>query len=420
METKDQHQIREAVRQKYSSVALASEKTSCCTPSACCCAQPIDFDIQSLKLGYTKEELESVPEGANLGLGCGNPQAIARLKAGEVVLDLGSGAGFDAFLAAAQVGEKGLVIGVDMTPAMLGKARENKQKLNLPQVEFRLGEIEHLPVADQTVDVIISNCVINLSPEKAQVFREAFRVLKPGGRLAISDIVTLGELPQAIRSNMELYTGCVSGASSVDELKAILQQAGFRQIEIREKNGSKELIADWDPDKSFSELVISASIEAVKPASFELSELSLLHEIAQPDWDAAQELLETSRLPVSDLAEAPVRLYGILHEKKLIAVSGLEIYGTEAILRSVAILPAYRSTGLGSALLAATEAKARELDLTDLYLLTTTAEKFFRKHDYLHFERNACSEAIRLSQEFSNICPSTAICLHKYLPTISS
>ena len=180
------------------------------------------------------------------------------------------------------------------------------------------------------------------------------------------------------------------------------------------------MIADWDPDKSFSELVISASIEAVKPASFELSELSALREIAQPDKAAALELLKTSKLPTSDLEEAPVRLFGIFHAGKLIAVSGLEIYGTEAILRSVAIQPAYRSTGLGAALLAATEAKARELQLTDLFLLTTTAEKFFRKHHYMDYERNACSEEIRHSQEFSNICPSTAICLHKYLPTISS
>ncbi len=420
MNTKDQHQIREAVRQKYSSVVLASEKNSCCTPFASCCAQPTDFDVQSLKLGYTKEELESVPTGANLGLGCGNPQAIARLKAGEVVLDLGSGAGFDAFLAAAQVGEKGLVIGVDMTPEMLRKARENKQKLNLPQVDFRLGEIEYLPVADQTVDVIISNCVINLSPDKMQVFQEAFRVLKPGGRLAISDIVTLGELPQSIRSDMELYTGCISGASSVDNLTSMLQQAGFRQIEINEKNGSKELIADWDPNKTFSELVISASIEAVKPASFELSELSAFQELDKSDWAAALELLKISRLPTSDLEAAPVRLYGIFHAEKLTAVSGLEIYGTEAILRSVAIQPAYRSSGLGAALLAATEAKARELQLTDLYLLTITAEKFFRKNNYLTFERSDCSERIRQSDEFSNICPSIAVCLHKYLPTISN
>lgn len=419
MNTKDQHQVREAVRQKYSSVVLASEKNSCCTPYSSCCAQPTDFDIQSLKLGYTKEELESVPEGANLGLGCGNPQAIARLKPGEVVLDLGSGAGFDAFLAAAQVGENGLVIGVDMTPEMLAKARENKQKLNLSQVEFRLGEIEHLPVADQTVDVIISNCVINLSPEKAQVFREAFRVLKPGGRLAISDIVTLGELPQSIRSDMELYTGCVSGASSVDDLKTIIQQAGFRQIEIREKNGSKELIAEWDPNKTFSELVISASIKAVKPVLFELSELSDLKQIAEDDWTEALELLEKADLPTSDLKEAPVTLFGIYHAEKLVAVSGLEVYDTEAILRSVAIHPAYRSNGLGAVLLAATEARAKQLQITDLYLLTTTAEKFFRKQDYQPFDRKACSEKMKQSQEFATICPSTAICLHKQLPTIS-
>jgi len=417
MKTKDQQNIREAVREKYSSVALASEKSSCCGPGSSCCSQPADFDLQSLKLGYTKEELESVPEGANLGLGCGNPQAIARLKEGEVVLDLGSGAGFDAFLAARQVGESGQVIGVDMTPAMLKKARQNQEKLNLPQVDFRLGEIERLPVADQSVDVIISNCVVNLSPEKKQVFLEAFRVLKPGGRLAISDIVTLGELPEAVKSNMELYTGCVSGASTVDELRSILHQAGFIQVDIREKNGSRELISDWDPGKTFSEFVISATIEAVKPAVFQLSDFTGLQQLEQSEWENALEILLEAKLPTEDLHHAPVQLFGLFHGGKLVAVNGLEIYGKQAILRSLAIQKAYRSNGLGAWILAETEAKAMELQLSDLYLLTTTAEKFFKRHGYNEIDRESCPSHIRQSKEFATICPSTAACLHKSLST---
>ncbi|WP_163714763.1 arsenic resistance N-acetyltransferase ArsN2 [Mangrovibacterium lignilyticum] len=416
METKDQHEIRQAVRKKYSSVVMASENASCCSPNSSCCSEPTDFDWQSLKIGYSPEELAAVPEGANLGLGCGNPQAIAKLKAGEIVLDLGSGAGFDAFLAARQVGKTGQVIGVDMTPKMLIKARENQTKLQLTQVDFRLGEIEHLPVADQTVDVIISNCVINLSPEKEQVFREAFRVLKPGGRLAISDIVTLGELPEAIKSDMELYTGCVSGASTVDELKNILHQTGFIQIEIREKVGSRELINEWDRKKTFANLVISASIESIKPIQLQHSELSELQPLKGDELGKASEILKEANLPTTDLTEAPVQLFGLYRKNQLVAVGGLEMYGKSAILRSLAIQKAFRSNGVGSLLLSKIEKKATELQLSDLYLLTTTAEKFFDSHQYKKCHHDSCPKEIQQSQEFASICPSTAICLHKALP----
>ena len=257
--------IRDAVRERYSQIAGSGPiaAKSCCGPD--CCSPQEDFDIQSFKLGYSSEELKQVPEGANLGLGCGNPQAIAALKPGETVVDLGSGAGFDAFLAAKQVGETGQVIGVDMTPAMISKARNNAEKVNLSQVEFRLGEIENLPVADKTADVIISNCVINLSPEKPKVFKEAFRILKHGGRLAISDVVALKELPEHIKSDLALYSGCVAGASSISALTKMMEEAGFSNIRINPKEESKEVIREWDQNNSFSDLVISATIEAVKP-----------------------------------------------------------------------------------------------------------------------------------------------------------
>lgn len=257
--------IRDAVRERYSQIAGSGPiaAKSCCGPD--CCSPQEDFDIQSFKLGYSSEELKQVPEGANLGLGCGNPQAIAALKPGETVVDLGSGAGFDAFLAAKQVGETGQVIGVDMTPAMISKARNNAEKVNLSQVEFRLGEIENLPVADKTADVIISNCVINLSPEKPKVFKEAFRILKHGGRLAISDVVALKELPEHIKSDLALYSGCVAGASSISALTKMMEEAGFSNIRINPKEESKEVIREWDQNNSFSDLIISATIEAVKP-----------------------------------------------------------------------------------------------------------------------------------------------------------
>ena len=210
--------------------------------------------------------MSSVPEGSDMGLGCGNPQAIAALKPGETVLDLGSGGGFDCFLAARQVGETGRVIGVDMTPEMIRKARANATKANVANVEFRLGEIEHLPVADRSVDAIISNCVINLSPDKAAVFRDAFRVLKPGGRLAIADIVATAALPEDARKDLTLISGCVGGAAPIDEIETFLREAGFRDIRIQPKDSSREFIREWAPGRRAEDYVVSATIEAVKPS----------------------------------------------------------------------------------------------------------------------------------------------------------
>jgi len=200
-----------------------------------------------------------------MGLGCGNPQVIASLRAGETVLDLGSGGGFDCFLAAKAVGKSGYVIGVDMTPEMIGKGRKSADKAGYSNVEFRLGEIENLPVADNAVDVIVSNCVINLSPEKGKVFKEAFRVLKRGGRLAISDIVATGELPDFMKQDLAHYTGCMSGASLVNELETILQETGFVDIRIRPRYESKRLVRNWEPGRKIGDYVVSATIVAIKP-----------------------------------------------------------------------------------------------------------------------------------------------------------
>jgi SAM-dependent methyltransferase len=222
--------------------------------------------LDSTLLGYSDDDLAAVPDGADLGLGCGNPGAIAAMQAGETVLDLGSGAGFDAFLAARAVGPGGRVIGVDMTPEMVSKARANAEAGGYDNVEFRLGEIEHLPVADGTVDVIISNCVINLSPDKAAVFHDAFRVLRPGGRLAISDVVASAELPDEISSDLSLYSGCVAGASLISEVHSMLLEAGFDDVVIAPKDESKSFIEQWAPGRSITDYVVSATIEAVKPA----------------------------------------------------------------------------------------------------------------------------------------------------------
>lgn len=236
-------EVRKAVREGYAQVAKGG--SSCCAPqSSCCCAPSISTDI-SKRIGYTDEDIQSVPEGANLGLGCGNPVSMASLKKGEIVLDLGSGAGFDCFLAANIVGKTGKVIGVDMTPEMIERARENARKGNFENIEFRLGEIENLPVADNHVDAIISNCVINLSPDKDRVFHEAFRALKPGGRLMLSDIVLLSQLPDSIKNSVAAYIGCVSGARMKYEYVNVIESAGFKQVSIIDETS---FLAGYAPD----------------------------------------------------------------------------------------------------------------------------------------------------------------------------
>jgi ubiquinone/menaquinone biosynthesis C-methylase UbiE len=275
----DKEEIRKVVREGYAKIA--KQNSSCCAPvKSCCGSTDLARDI-SRNIGYTEEELKAVPEGANLGLGCGNPVALASLKEGETVLDLGSGAGFDCFLAATRVGDKGRVIGVDMTPEMLEKARENARKVNSTNVEFRLGEIENLPVADRSVDVVISNCVINLSPEKRRVFNETFRVLKSGGRLMVSDIVLLKELPEEIKNSVAAYVGCVAGAITKKEYLEAIQAAGFKETKVlgeatfpteflandpTAREVGKNLKLSREKAKDLASSVVSIKASAIKPA----------------------------------------------------------------------------------------------------------------------------------------------------------
>jgi len=228
-----EEEIKKVVRKGYAEIA--KKESSCCAPADTCCGSTDLAQGISKAIGYSDEELTSVPEGANLGLGCGNPVALASLVEGEIVLDLGSGAGFDCFLAANRVGKRGKVIGVDMTPEMIDKARENARKDNYENIEFRLGEIENIPAADNSVDAVISNCVINLSPNKERVFKEAFRVLKPGGRLMVSDIVLLKELPDFIKNSVAAYVGCVSGAMMREEYIEAIREAGFREVKVMDE-----------------------------------------------------------------------------------------------------------------------------------------------------------------------------------------
>jgi arsenite methyltransferase len=285
-------EIKKVVRERYARVAKQSspygalvsadmQSGTCCNASASsCCSGSASAQTISRAIGYSEEELGSVPDGANLGLGCGNPVALASLKKGETVLDLGSGGGFDCFLVADKVGKKGKVIGVDMTPEMLERARENARKGNYENVEFRLGEIENLPVADSSVDVVISNCVINLSPDKKRVFQEAFRALKPGGRLMISDIVLLKELPDVIKDSVTAYVGCVSGAMLKEDYLKAVKAAGFREVKILQETAFpidciandptaiailKDAKLSLDKVKESLSSVLSIKVSAVKP-----------------------------------------------------------------------------------------------------------------------------------------------------------
>jgi SAM-dependent methyltransferase len=273
-----QKDVKKIVRKGYAKIAV--QGGSCCGPASPCCGSVDLAQDISRKIGYSEEELKVAPEGANLGLGCGNPVALASLREGETVLDLGSGAGFDCFLAANRVGEKGKVIGVDMTSEMIEKAKENGRKGSYENVEFKLGEIEKLPVLDNSIDAVISNCVINLSPDKAKVFQEAFRILKPGGRLMISDIVLLKELPASIKESVEAYVGCLSGAIMKDEYMEKIKAAGFQDVQVIDETAFPiELIAN-DPTakgimdnlgiglneaRGVASSVVSIKVSAIKP-----------------------------------------------------------------------------------------------------------------------------------------------------------
>jgi len=263
--TNNKEEIRDSIRKNYTKVALKGTNGGCCSGGGCCCnGSAADISESSKRVGYTEDDISSVPLESNMGLGCGNPIGIAAIKEGETVLDLGSGGGFDCFLARRQVGDTGHVIGVDMTPDMIKLARQNAEKSGYTNIEFRLGEIEHLPVADKSVDVIISNCVINLSLEKEKVFLDAYRVLKSGGRLSISDVVATAELPDHIKHDLTMMAGCIAGAEYVESIRTMMQNAGFQNIKLTPKDNSNEILKTWVENSNIEDFVASYMIEATK------------------------------------------------------------------------------------------------------------------------------------------------------------
>jgi SAM-dependent methyltransferase len=263
----DDTRIKEMVRVRYGGIATAPEARCCASAASGCCSPELadTSHDKARQMGYSEADLAAVPEGVNLGLGCGNPLAIAALQPGETVVDLGSGAGFDCFLAAQRVGTTGHVIGVDMTYEMLKKARDNAARIGASNVEFRLGELEHLPIADNTADVVISNCVINLVPDKEQAFREAFRVLRPGGRLAVSDIINTAPLSAELQSDPALLCGCIAGAAPAERVEGWLASLGFVGVRVTPKPESSELIKTWAPGRNIEDHIVSALVEARKP-----------------------------------------------------------------------------------------------------------------------------------------------------------
>lgn len=257
--------LKKYIQKNYGSIAKSgTNSTSCCGSGCCCGSSPNNVLNSSIDIGYTNDDLKSAPNESNMGLGCGNPIAIAELKAGETVLDLGSGGGFDCFLARNKVGDKGFVIGIDMTEEMISLAKSNLEKKGYSNMEFRLGDIENMPIENSTIDVIISNCVINLSLNKKKIFKEAYRVLKENGRICISDVVATAKLPNEIKKDLTMYSGCVSGASHYLDIKEMLQDVGFKNIEMIPKDNSKQILNSWVPGRNIEDYVASYIIKATK------------------------------------------------------------------------------------------------------------------------------------------------------------
>ncbi len=432
--------VKAVVRERYREAALRAGEVagvqSCCGgPVAACCAggavtapNPITRDL------YDATTTSSLPEAAVLAsLGCGNPTALADLGAGEVVLDLGSGGGIDVLLSARRVGPAGKVYGLDMTDEMLDLARRNAAAAGaLPggavasgaggevgewgggSVEFLKGEMESIPLPDESVDVVISNCVINLSVDKRRVLGEVFRVLKPGGRLAVADVVVRGEVPPEVRRSMELWVGCVAGALEEREFESLLREVGFEAPSVEptriydpEEARAVVLDAGLDPD------AFTAAVEGRFMAAFIRARkggLEVSYRVAEPgDLAAVEGLLRRCQLPTEGVAEALGGFVVAESGTRVVGVAGLEVHGEDGVLRSVAVDPTARSSGIGGALTARVLAAAREAGLDRIYLLTTTAAEYFPRWGFRRIARADASTAVQDSVEFSAVCPASAV-----------
>jgi arsenite methyltransferase len=404
--------VTEAVRKYYGDIALQvldePNHTTCCDTNGEC----------STGL-YDTSELTEIPAKAVLASqGCGNPTALVKLQPGQTVLDLGSGGGIDVLLSARRVGAEGFVYGLDMTDAMLELARKNAREANITNVEFLKGDIADIPLPDASVDVIISNCVINLAADKTRVLREAFRVLKPGGKFAVSDIVIEGALPEVaknnavLRQNLQSWAGCIGGALTDSEYRRELSAAGFTEIELVITNRynldaagalKPELVKTLGQAgaEDLARRYTSSFVRATKPL--------VTFRRAQPDdWEQVAELLSAASLPLAGVRENLANFRGAILNEKLVGVAGLEVYGQVALLRSLAVAEAGRGTGLGQTLTRHVLKLAQERGVRQVILLTTTAENFFRRFDFQPVERADVPPEVLASTEFQGACPASA------------
>lgn len=458
MNQESEDRVRQKVRDRYAAAITDDESSGCCGPkkknnnkttsttrSSCCGSREVDAGAEipagrvASMAGYSKDELKSVPADAvSNSFGCGNPLAFAQVLPGQTVVDIGSGAGIDCFLAAQRVGSGGRVIGIDMTPEMIRKARANAEKGGHRNVEFRQGVAENMPVEDGTADWIVSNCVINLSPNKPRVFAEAFRVLKPGGTLSVSDIM-VESLPAALRNSDALYCSCIGGAIPEGEYIRGLRDAGFADVSVTDRIvydrdqilgfagglsskeiqslAGKEDLADL-VDREIVGKVWSAKIVARKPAAAEdvPKPPEIRYTMASPaDEQEVRLLVDACGLPASDVGDHLGHFILARSGKDLAGCIGLEPGGEAGLLRSLAVAPRSRNKGLGRLLVGRLEEYARSLGVRRLYLLTTGASGFFSAAGYLRVERNSAPDAIRSSLQFTSLCPCSAELLMKNL-----
>lgn len=409
--------LKEIVRRKYAEIA---EQDPALNAASCCGAGPVSSKVYKIMADdYT--QFDGYAAEADLGLGCGLPTEFAQIQKGDVVIDLGSGAGNDCFVARHETGAEGKVIGIDFTDAMISRARTNAEKLGYHNVEFRQGDIEAMPVNDNVADVVVSNCVLNLIPNKRNVFAEIFRVMKPGGHFSISDIVLLGELPEHLREAAEMYAGCVSGAIAREEYLGLIQEAGFGNItlqkqkpiylpdDILEKYLSAEEIDAFRAGKSGIE---SITVYAEKPAlpadvTLEIGAAELA------DFAEVATLLQSEGLPTDDLNPQLTNFLLARANGVLVGVAGIDVYGTDALLRSVAVHKDFRNFRIAQRLTNDLIKQVRLQGINDIYLITTTADKYFAKQGYTVVDRASVPAHISATQQFSSLCPGSAVVMHR-------
>lgn len=404
--------LKTLVREKYTEVAQQPYKHNIVTACGCgpACGEAIMAEDYTQLGGYAPE--------ADLGLGCGLPTQFAQIKEGDTVIDLGSGAGNDAFVARAEVGPMGKVIGIDFTEAMIAKARTNAEKLGYHNVEFRYGDIEQMPVNDNIADVVVSNCVLNLVPNKQQVISEIYRVLKPNGHFSISDIVLVGDLPTELRQVAELYAGCVSGAIQRDEYLQLIQKAGFVNIKIQKQKNihlPDELLLEYiTPEslKAFKESglgILSVTVYAEKPSTDVVE-----YRTAIPsDAEHIKALLTSAHLPTEDLNPTLSNFSSAWVKGQLIGTAGIDTTGSIGLLRSVVVREEFRHKGIASQLINDLTTQVRSQGVKTLYLMTTTAEHYFEQQGFVRISRDTVPDEVAHSQQFNGICPSSAVVMKK-------